>query len=239
MAAHAEVRIIRRHAPLVVGCLIAGAVASLVLSARTTRTYQSDAELFVSASRTTNAGGVYDRARWAQERVKSYVPLVTSPSIMSAVAKDLRLSTPPDRLADHVSVSAAPDTVLMRIVATDSSAATARDIANATASEFAKFAVALEGDDAGVPSVELRITKPAETSTSPVRPRTTYNLALGAFLGALLGLGVAALRERWSPTAAPEHSATDPAPPVAEEASWPPPMFVTAPEVRRAAHRPR
>ena len=237
MAAHAEVRMIRRHALLVVGCLVAGAVAALVLSARTTRSYQSDAEVFVTATRTTNAGGVYDRARWAQERVKSYIPLVTSPSIMSAVAKDLRLGTSPDRLADQVSVTAAPDTVLMRIVATDASAATARDIANATASEFAKFAVTLEGNDDGSPSVELRITKPAELSTTPVRPRTTYNLALGVFLGALIGVGVAALRERWSPTAPPARS-PEPLESV-EDASWPPPTFVTAPEVRRAAHRPR
>ncbi len=234
MAPDAEVRMIRRHAPLVVACLVAGALTAALLSARTPREYQSDVGLFVSATRSATSGGVYDRARFAQERVKSYVPLVTSPSVMSAVIKDLELGTTPERLAQQLSVTASPDTVLLRIVATDRSAATARDIANATAEEFAHFAVALEGRDGSVPSVQLRITKPAELNRTPVRPRTAYNLALGVFFGLLMGLGLAALRERWSPT-----PATTPEPQDEPAASaWPPHSVIEPHVARRASHRP-
>jgi succinoglycan biosynthesis transport protein ExoP len=191
-------RLLRKHTLVVLACIAAGAVAALTLSSFTPRTYESQAQLFVSAARTNNAGGVYDRALFAQGRVKSYVSLVTTPAVMAAVVKRLGLPTTPDQLAKQISVRSDPDTVLLLITARDRSAKGAQNIANATAEEFSSLAASLEGTDGGAPSVQLRITKPAEASGAPVRPRTTYDLALGLFLGAVAGVGLAALRERWS-----------------------------------------
>lgn len=250
MAAHAEVRVMRRNALLVLACVAAGAGTALAVTATSTRVYQSEAEVFVAAGHTANAGGVYDRARFAQERVKSYLPLVTSPTVMAEVVRQLGLPIAPDRLVEKVTVSAAPDTVLIRISARDTSAKQAQGIANATAAQFAKFASTLEGQDEGAASVELRITKPAEQSRSPVSPRPRYNFALGLFLGAVTGLAVAALRERWSPTGPspdpdqrstaltvePPERPTDV--PVDEgAASWPPPRVIKPPPARRPTRR--
>jgi succinoglycan biosynthesis transport protein ExoP len=187
---------VRRHGLVVLACAAAGVVTALALASQTPRTYQSESEVFVAAGKTPNGGGLYDRGRWAQERVKSYVSLVTSPTVMESVVTKLGLPMTPAALADRVTVTAPPDTVILRIAARDTSSTTAQSIANATATEFVKFAINLEGTDEGTPLVELRITEPAEVSTSPVTPRTEYEAALGLMIGAAAGLTVAALRER-------------------------------------------
>ncbi|MCW2600016.1 MAG: ywqD [Frankiales bacterium] len=226
MASGDGARILQRHTLVVLACIAAGAITALVVSSQTSRTYQSEAQVFVSAGHTANAGGALDRARFAQERIKSYIPLVTNPAVMTAVAKDLKLRTAPDRLAEQITASSPPDTVLLRIIARDGSAKTAQSLANATATQFSRYAVALEGTDAGAPAVELRITKLADQSGSPVSPRPLYNLALGLLIGAAAGLAVASLRQRWSPLPRTREGF--------EETSWAPPTFVSAPEPRRA-----
>jgi succinoglycan biosynthesis transport protein ExoP len=228
---HNEVRVIRRNALLVIASLAVGSVAALSITSQMPRTYTSEADLFVSASNTANSGGVYDRARFAQDRVKSYVPLVTNPQVMAEVAGSLGLNTTPDDLANKITVSSPPDTVLLKIVVTSASAAAARDIANETARQFTTFVSALEGSDAGSKAVQLRITKPANLPGSASSPRPLLNLGLGLFLGAVVGLSIAALRERWRSGDVPLASESE----WVQDEAWPPPIVAGVPARRRAA----
>lgn len=189
---------IRRHASLVVACTVAGVISALVLVWQTPRTYESHAEIFVAATHTASSGGVYDRARFAQERVKSYVPLVTNARVLTAVANDLGLGRTVTELAAEVTVRAIPDTVLLAITVQDGSASRAQAIANGIATQFVSFATQLEGTDEGTPAVGLSVTKPAELSSSPSSPRTNVDLLAGLFVGLMVGLVTAALRQRWS-----------------------------------------
>jgi capsular polysaccharide biosynthesis protein len=228
-ALHNEVQVIRRNALLVLASIAVGAVAALTITSQMTRTYTSEADLFVSASNTANSGGVYDRARFAQDRVKSYVPLVTNPQVMAEVAGSLGLNTTPDQLASKIAVSSPPDTVLLKVVVKASTAAASRDIANETARQFTTFVSALEGSDAGSKSVQLRITKPANLPGSASSPRPRMNVALGLFLGLVVGLSVAALRERWRTGAPPVATEGQ----WAQDEGWPPPVASAVPARRR------
>jgi capsular polysaccharide biosynthesis protein len=235
---HNEVRVLRRNALIVVASVAVGAVAALTITSEMPHSYTSEADLFVQATASANAGGVYDRALFAQNRVKSYVPLVTNPQVMAQVAASLRLNSAPDELARKITVTSPPDTVLLTIVVKASSASAARDIANETARQFISFATALEGagGDAGSKAVQLRLTKPATLPGSPSSPRPRLNLALGLFLGLVVGLGVAALRERWRDPELPLGSAAEWVP----EDAWPPPPAADVPvTARRRAARVR
>lgn len=189
-----------RHAPLVLACLLAGGLASYVSTTQSTDTYSSEAVIFVAAGQTSTAGGVYERARFAQERVKSYVGLVNAPEVMSGVAKQLSLSTPLTALQDQVSATTSPGTVLISIKAEDASAVGARNIANATALGFARFAVDLEGKDGAASAVDIRVIRPATVNTDPVGLGRWPTTGLGAIVGLVAGGCLASLRERLSPT---------------------------------------
>ena len=198
MSSGLEIRTLRRHAPLVLVCVLGGLLSAALVAWRTAPTYSSSTTLFLSTTHTANAGNVYEQALFAQARVKSYIPLVTSPDVMTQVATSSGTGRSADALAREVSVTAPPDTVLLKIVVHDGSAEDAKAIATATATAFMTFVTRLEGNDGGVPTVQVSVIKPAELSTRPVSPRPALDVTLGVVAGALLGIGLAALRHQWT-----------------------------------------
>lgn len=198
MTAHPEVRLLRRHAMTVLACATLGAVSGAAYVRSVEPVYEATVVLFVSATQTPSGGGVYDRARFAQERVTSYVALVPSPPVLLPVLSVLDLPGTPAELAARLTVTAAPGTVLLRITAEADDPAEAALVANETATSFAGFVSQLEGADDGVPSVDLLVTQPAVVDAAPVRPRVRLDVGLGVFFGLLVGLVVAALRQRWT-----------------------------------------
>ncbi|MDX6267133.1 MAG: tyrosine-protein kinase [Frankiales bacterium] len=217
MAAHPEVLAIRRHAPVVLACVLIGAVSAGVLVYRTPHKYASNVVMFVAATSTPDGGSANDRALFAQGRVRSYVPLVSSPPVMDRVIRSLQLTDDAAQLASKVTVTAPPDTVLLSITVREDTARLAQLVASETARQFTAFASELEGTDAGRPTVQLTVTRPAQFNPSPVAPRTGLDIWLGAFFGGAVGLTVTALRRRWEMSEVAEVSEVTPAPdPTAE-----------------------
>ncbi|MCW2779514.1 MAG: capsular exopolysaccharide family [Frankiales bacterium] len=203
MAEHAEVRMLRRNALPVLACAVLGAATGYGYVQRAQPSFQSTVVLFVSATQTPSGGGEYDRARFAQERVVSYVPLVVSPPVLQPVINELHLDDSPADLAHRLTVTAAPGTVLLRISAQADDAAGAMRTANATATSFASFVGRLEGTDDGNPSVDLLVTQSASLDAEQVSPRPRLDVGLGLFFGLLVGLVAATLRQRWTVADAP------------------------------------
>jgi receptor protein-tyrosine kinase len=197
MSSHAEVRAIRRNLVLVTVCTLLGILGAGAVVYRTTPVYAASADVFVGARDGAGAGGVYDRARFAQERIKSYVPLATGADVMQAAVSALRLPDTPAQLAATVTAQAVPETVLLRITARRGSAPEAQQVAGQVAASFASYIGRLEGDEAGSTSVALRVIRPASQSTSPVSPNVLVDLLVGLFLGLAVGLTAATLRQRW------------------------------------------
>ncbi|MFG2108111.1 polysaccharide biosynthesis tyrosine autokinase [Micromonospora chersina] len=189
-------RALRAQWLLVVLMTAVGGAAAGAYSWVQTPMYQADVQLFVSISdRDAGAADLNQGGTFAQQRVKSYVDIVNSPTVTNEVVQSLQLPYTADELAEAITADSPLNTVLLNISVTDPSPQMARDIANAVASQVSRFIVELETPTGGKASpVKATITKSASLPTAPVSPKTSLNLALGVLAGLAAGVGLAVLR---------------------------------------------
>jgi succinoglycan biosynthesis transport protein ExoP len=189
--------VLRKQWPLVlISCLLGGLLGAGVAMVQQPM-YSGQLQLFVSTSARMqdpiqlNQGGTF-----SQERVKSYVDVVTSPLITNPVIDQLNLPYTTDQLAEAVTVGAAPDTVLLDIIVRDSSPERAAAIANAIGAEFSRTVNQLETAPGQryVP-VKVSVTRAATVNREPVTPRPKLYVALGVAGFFVLGIGVAVARQ--------------------------------------------
>jgi succinoglycan biosynthesis transport protein ExoP len=183
--------------------LLVGAVLLTVAGAATTTylatpLYSSSTQLFVSASSSdATSAAAYQGNLFSQQRVTSYAQLLTGEQLAGQVVDELRLDLTPAELAGKVSATALPDTVILNVTVTDTSAQRAQQIADALGRQFTARVAELETPDgARASTVKVTTVQAADLNGTPVSPDATRNLALGAVLGMLLGLGLALLRSR-------------------------------------------
>ncbi|MBY4036020.1 polysaccharide biosynthesis tyrosine autokinase [Rhodococcus fascians] len=190
-------RILKARWIVIAVTVVVAVLGALGASLLTTPQYESSARMFVSTSGGTSVSETYQGNLASQQLVTSYSELVTSEALAARVLDVLPLNMSPAQLAGKVKASSTPDTVLFNITATDPSPAVARDIANATASQLMAQVRELETpEDGGVPSAGVKTFQEASAASTPVRPNTKRNLALGAAVGLLLGIALAVLRDR-------------------------------------------
>ncbi|WP_415976022.1 YveK family protein [Rhodococcus sp. 077-4] len=182
-------------------------VASIALSMATsfgitllqTPVYESRAQMFLSTSSPAYGSEVYEGNLVSDQALPSYAELVNNEVLTSRVVSDLALDLTPAELAEKVTMSFSPETVLFDIVATDSSPELARDIANATAEELVALVLELEApQDGGIPVVSVKTYRQAEVSDAPISPNTSMYLACGAAVGLFVGVALVLVRSRGS-----------------------------------------
>jgi receptor protein-tyrosine kinase len=178
---------------LLVGVLIAGLATSGVLTWLATPLYSSSTQLFVSVAGSTDTSAAYQGNLFSQQRVTSYAQLLSGDQLAGQVVDDLGLSLTPAQVADKVTATPLPETVILEVTVTDTSADRAQDIANSLGRQFTEEVTNLEAD---VSTVKVTTVQPAQLNPTPVSPDVTRNLALGGILGLLVGLGLALLRSR-------------------------------------------
>jgi tyrosine-protein kinase len=180
-------------AGLLVGLVVAGGISMLL-----PRTYASETQLFVSV---VDEPGVntdpYNNDLFSQQRVVSYVQILTGEELAAAVATELDLQVSAEELLEQIEVMPLPGTVILEVTVTDTTAEGAQQITAAVARELTRRVAEVEtrpGEPA--PSVDVRTLKAADFNPEPVSPDIPRNLALGGVLGLLLGLALAVLRTR-------------------------------------------
>jgi capsular polysaccharide biosynthesis protein len=162
-----------------------------------TPVYESRTQMFVSTSGSTDSPDVYEGNLFSQQAIPAYAGLVTNEALASTVIADLALDLTPAELADKVTMTYSPETVVFDIVATDTSPEVARDIANTMATELSAVVANLETTETGeVPSVALKMFRQAEVSDAPISPNTEAYLAWGAAVGLLIGTALVLVRHR-------------------------------------------
>ena len=188
-------RLVRRHWVIVLIGLVLGLAAggggSLLISPQ----YQASAKLFVSTQSSGTNSDLLQGGNFAQQRVRSYADVATSPEVLAPVIDTLHLDSTPQELAGRVRAAAQTDTVLLSITTTDSSPDQAVRITDAVAAQLVATIDELERPESGPSPVKATVVQPAATPTAPVTPDIPRNAALGGILGLLLGVGIALLRE--------------------------------------------
>ncbi len=192
-------RVLRKQWLVVILLAMVGFGGAATYSYRQTPIYSAQTQLFVSVRTDPGISQLSQGSSFTQQRVKSYVDIVTSPLIAEPVIKALRLPFTPEQLASQISASSPLDTVLLDIVVSDTDPLRAAAIANEVGAEFPRLVAQLErpfGQSAS--PVTVSVTRRAIASTAPISPRIPLNLALGLIVGLGLGIGAAVLRDQFN-----------------------------------------
>jgi tyrosine-protein kinase len=179
---------------LCLGVLIGGALAVL-----SPPVYAAGTTLYVSpALPGTDAQSVYQGGLFSEQRMKSYVQLVTSDRVAQDVVDTLGRAESADAVAGRVTAVAQQDTFILAVTAKDSTPTDAAELANAVAASFQRLVAQLEQtpDTPGPVPVRVQVVQPATPPAAPVAPVLSTNLLLGGLVGLLAGCGAAALRRR-------------------------------------------
>ena len=188
-------RVARRRWKIIVGCLMAAIAVAALVTVQTTPQYSSSARLFVSTA-PSDSGEAYQGGLFSAERVTSYADLVSGRELSSRVIESLGLEMEPQELADKVTATVVPETVILELTVTDPSPAQAQRLAQSVAQELTGFVDELEtprGRNSA--PIKATIVDAAGLPSEPVSPQPLRNIGLAAILGLLLGLGAAVLRE--------------------------------------------
>src|SRR5690606_27990207 len=137
-------RTLRRRWKTVVACLLIAVAAAAALTLRATPQYASTAQLFVSTSQSETSGDAYSGRPFASQRVSSYADMVSSHRLAERVNDALGADYEPEELAEKVSATVTPETVLLEVTATDEDPEVARNIAQAYAEALASMVRDLE-----------------------------------------------------------------------------------------------
>ncbi|WP_432561946.1 tyrosine-protein kinase domain-containing protein [Kineococcus sp. SYSU DK003] len=189
-------RALRKHWILVVLSVLLGVGGGVGAYAVTPPVYRADSLLFVSMYDTGNATALMQGSMFTQQRVQSYTGVLTSPKVLDPVIDELGLNTTARALAGHVNSSAPVGTVLIEVTVDESSPQLAADVANAIAKHFGRAVSELEQATPDTLSpVRISVLRPAVVRSEPIAPDLLRMLALGVLGGAVLGTGLAVLRE--------------------------------------------
>ena len=157
--------------------------------------YTATTRLFFAVQGTESASDLAQGSTFAEKQMTSYAEVATAPLVLDPVVRELGLATDATTLADSVTASVPPETVILEISVTDPDPRRAAGIANAVGIEVAEVAAELSPERAdGSQAVQATTLAPALVPTEPSSPQVLRNLALGLLLGVVLGLGVALLR---------------------------------------------
>lgn len=194
----------RRRIVLILIILVVVTGAGLALGAMWPKSYTSSAQILlglkVSDEIDAQSGNLYLR-----ERVATYAQTVKADEIIEPVAEAAGIS--PELLRRHVSVSIVPETVVLNISVSGTSAAQAVDLTNAVSARFQNQVSELNVETGGPKIVAAQFSSP-QRATVPDQLHGALlvgtSMLVGLVLGVLVALTLAAaqaLRESDRPLA--------------------------------------
>jgi receptor protein-tyrosine kinase len=189
------VAILRRRWKTIVLITVLATSVAIGLSFAATPIYTSTTNVYVT-SVSNSAQETWASSMTVTQRVKSYADLANHRVLLARVIDTLDLEMTADELAERVSASVTPDTMIISIVVRDEDPEQARKIANAEAAEFVEFLEELERPNSSDASQVLAtVTDPATYNPDPVAPRTPLNIVVALFIGLLGGCALALARD--------------------------------------------
>lgn len=158
--------------------------------------YTANLRLYVSAQSVDTTQSAFQGAQLSQERVTSYVELVSSTRVSEEVARRLRRPETPADLAKQITASSKLDSVIIDVFVTGTSPQDTAAIANTIGEVFPQLVEELErpSSPTGVSPVIVRVVQPAVAPVEPSSPGLPVIVGMAICVGFALGVGLAFAR---------------------------------------------
>lgn len=190
-------RIVRKHWVSVVTIFMVGIAVAAGVSLLMKPVYTASTAIFLTVQSGESAGELNQGSNYAENQVRSYAQVVTAPVVLQPVIDKLGLDVTASKLAEQVTATVPVNTAIVNIDVTGYDAAETAGIANAIAQQLMVVAGDLSPQtQSGARTVKATIISPASVPLEWTSPRVVTNLAVGAMLGLMLGVGQAVLRYR-------------------------------------------
>lgn len=189
------IRAFRKNWFVIVLVTLIGIGTAAAYSFTRTPMYSSQSTVFVSTQTGSTVQDLTQGQTFTQQRVTTYVNLVTKPIVLNPVIADLSLNATAAQLANDITTSNTLNTTLIGITVQNASPTLAAEIANALADSLTNTVQSIDASSgSGASPVKLTRVQDALPDTSPVSPKTPLNLILGALIGLLVGIAISVLR---------------------------------------------
>lgn len=158
--------------------------------------YTASLRMYVSAQSADTAQSAFQGAQLSQQRVTSYVELLSSTRVSDEVIRQIHLNSTPDELAKHITATSKLDSVILDVTVTGQSPEAIAAIANAVGVVFPRLVDELErpSSPTGTSPVAVRVIEPASAPSKPSSLGLGTVLTLGLLAGLAVGIAAAFLR---------------------------------------------
>ena len=176
---------------LIITLIILGISIAIVISYYIlTPIYEVNTQILV------NQKGSEEVYSWSQietdlQLMNTYNDIIKSPVILNKVIEELKIDTTPEQLIEQITLSSESNSKVFKLEVQDPSPEQAVKIANVTVEVF-------KGEIPSLMNVDnINILSAAKVSGNPipVKPNKMLNIAIGAVIGLILGIGLAFLFE--------------------------------------------
>lgn len=162
----------RRLLVILAATIIAAAIGMIKSAAPVTSLYQSSARVIIGAD---------------DQSITTLQVVITDPSVLDQVIKQLKLSTTSDALASRITVASINSSQVVSITAKDPNPAMAAKIVNTTAKVFKDEVPKIVGQD------YVRLLSMGKVSTAPINNGQNNKLLIYIIIGLVAGIGLAFL----------------------------------------------
>ena len=202
--------IVRKYWVSILACFLTCIAVAGTVSLLMKPVYTASTAVFLTVQSGNTAADLNQGSSYAENQVRSYAQVVTTPVVLQPVIDQLGLPTTPEKLAEHVTATVPTNTAIIRVDVDGGDPAQTATIANAISEELTRIVYELSPQASdGSKSVKATVIAPASVPTQWTSPRVLLNLALGALVGLLVGIGQAVLRSRLDTRVLSEHDVAE------------------------------
>jgi len=171
----------------VIAATIAGIISFLVM----TPIYQASTQILVNQTERQSEAFTSQDIQTDLQLINTYNVVIKSPAILNKVIEELGLDETAASLNSRVTVNSEQNSQVVNVTVQDSNQKQAVEIANTIANVFEQEIPQLMNVD------NVNILSPAvmPDSPTPVKPDPMLNMAIGAVIGLMIGVGIAFLLE--------------------------------------------
>jgi polysaccharide biosynthesis transport protein len=186
----------RRHWLLLLVLALLGLGGGVTHQLLAPKIYRSTATVFFSLDRGGSVSELNNGNNYVQDLVPSYTKVATMPIVLAPVISDLGLQMSPGRLANKITITLQPASVIAQIAVTDTNPDLAASIANAVADRLTQALTTLSPKSSeNTAVISVTTLSHATAGTVPISPSRNNNLGAGLLAGLIIGLVGVAVRE--------------------------------------------